>query len=89
MIFEHFLAGALLLGIGIVTMKYNYRLVGITGNLGFVEKWMGAGMTYFFFKLLSILTCIFGFLYMFGLSDAVLTWMLSPLTQFFPKNNRL
>ncbi|HEX7259575.1 MAG TPA: hypothetical protein VF272_01435 [Candidatus Saccharimonadia bacterium] len=89
MIFEHFLIGALLLGIGIATMKFNYQLVGITGYLGFVEKWLGAGSTYGFFKFLSILTCIFGFLYMFGLSDVVLELLLSPLTQFFPKNTGL
>ncbi len=87
MSFEHFVIGSLLVVFGFLALKYNFQLVNLTGNVGFVEQWLGAGSTYGFFKLLSIIICIVGFLYMFGLSNAVFGWLLSPLAQFFPKGN--
>jgi hypothetical protein len=84
---QAFFIGGFLLAFGILSLKFNYQLVGFTGNVGSIEKWLGSGSTYGFFKFISILLCIVGFLYMFGLSDAFFTWLFSPLEQFFPKNN--
>lgn len=83
MFFDHFILGATAIGLGIVMLKYNYQLVGFTGNIGAVEKYLGYGMTYAFFKIVAVFLCIGGFLYMFGLADPILRWMLSPLAIYF------
>ena len=84
MIFQHILLGIVLLALGVVSLKYNYQLVGYTGNVSWVEKYLGGGSTYAFFKIVSVLLCIGGFLYMTGLWDPLFAWMVSPLAGFFP-----
>lgn len=69
--------------IGVVTLKYNYQMVGMTGSVGFFEKTLGAGGTYGGFKLLSLIVIFFGFLYMTGLQEPILRILLSPLTNAF------
>jgi hypothetical protein len=83
MIIQHFLLGLVALGLGGVSLKYNYQLVGFTGHIGFVEKYLGYGSTYIFVKMMSVLVCIGGFMYMFGLFDPAINWLLSPLAVFF------
>ncbi len=85
MIITHILLGLLAVGIGVASLRYNYQLVGMTGNVGFFEKSIGAGGTYFGFKLLSLLLIIGGFFYMTGLQDAALRFLLSPFAQLFPR----
>jgi hypothetical protein len=79
-----FFYGLIAVGLGIVSLKYNYQLVGFTGHVDFVERYLGAGSTYAFFKFLSIALMIGGLLYMTGLGEPVLSWLLSPLAVFFP-----
>ncbi len=83
MIFQHLLLGLIAVVLGAAALKYNYQLAGFTGNIGFVERYLGYGSTYAFLKILSVFVCIGGFLYMFGLFGPIFTWLLSPLTQFF------
>jgi hypothetical protein len=82
-IFNHIILGLLAIGLGVVSLKYNYQLVGITGNVDFAERYIGAGGTYAFYKILSVIFVLGGFLYTTGLGDPVLRWLLSPLAQFF------
>jgi hypothetical protein len=82
-IFNHIVFGLLAIGLGVAGLKFNYQLVGFTGHVGFAERYLGAGGTYFFFKLLSIAIVIGGILYMTGLGEPVLAWLLSPLAQYF------
>jgi len=84
MFIQHFLLGLFLLAAGVVSLKFNYQLVGITGSISWVEKYLGGGSTYFFFKMLSIIACIVGSLYMTGLATPFFDWLLSPLAVFFP-----
>jgi len=79
--------GLLAVVVGVVSLKYNYQLVGMTGSVGFFEKVLGAGGTYFGFKLLSLIVIFFGFLYMTGLQGPVLNALLSPLIHMFHPNN--
>ncbi|HSX41448.1 MAG TPA: hypothetical protein VLF21_02340 [Candidatus Saccharimonadales bacterium] len=79
--------GLILLTYGVVSLKFNYTLVGFTGHIGFVEKYLGYGSTYAFMKFVSVLCCIAGFLAITGLYSPVVDWLLSPLAVFFPKNN--
>lgn len=80
-----FLLGLLAVGIGVITLKFNYQLVGITGHAGWIESRLGAGTTYFAYKMFSILLIIGGILYAFGLFDDLLYWALSPIADFLPK----
>ncbi len=82
-ILNHILLGLLLVVAGVVSLKYNFQLVGFTGHIDFFENHLGAGSTYFGLKLLSIAMVIGGLLYMTGLSQPVLTFLLSPLAVFF------
>lgn len=84
MFIQQFFIGLFLLVFGVVSLKFNYNLVGFTGHIGFIEKYLGYGSTYAFLKFVSVLCVIFGFLYMTGLSGPVLEWLFSPLAQFFP-----
>ena len=85
MLLAHIFYGIIAVALGTVSLKYNYQLVGFTGDVGFFEKTLGAAGTYAGFKLLSVFLIIGGLLYMTGLGDAVLTIILSPLASFFPK----
>ena len=83
--FQQIIFGLLAVGIGVVTLKYNYQIANFTGDIGFVERYLGAGSTYGFLKFLSVLLIIGGFLYMTGLANPILDWLLSPLGAFFPQ----
>lgn len=79
MILTHIIFGLIFVVLGALGLKYNYQLVGFTGEVGFIENKLGSGSTYGVFKLLSVLLCLGGFLYMTGLMDPILHWALSPL----------
>jgi hypothetical protein len=88
-IFQQIIFGLIATALGVFSLKYNYQLVGITGNVGFAERWLGAGSTYFFFKMLSVVLVIGGLLYATGLGVPVFKWLVSPLKVFFPQNTSL
>ena len=88
MIIQQVLLGLLLLAIGVVSLKYNYQLVRMTGNVSWAEQYLGAGGTYAFFKIVSVVLCLIGFLYMTGLWGGVFGWLVSPLARFFPHATR-
>ena len=83
MIFGHIFLGLLAVAFGAVSLKYNYRMVGFTGHIGFVEKYLGYGSTYAFLKFVSVIIVVGGFMYMFGLFDPVFNWLFSPLARLF------
>ena len=87
MVIGHFFVGLIVVALGAVGLKYNYQLVGFTGHIEWVEKYLGAGSTYFFMKLVAVAVCLGGFLYMFGLFNPVFGWLLSPLARFFHPSN--
>lgn len=75
--------GGLAVAAGTAAVKWNYQLANFTGSIGFVEKYLGAGSTYAFFKMLGVAVIIGGFLYMTGLHTPVLDWLLAPVASFF------
>ncbi len=68
---------------GVIGLKYNYQLVGFTGSIDFVEKYLGAGSTYAFLKFMALMLIVGGFVYMIGFGEPALRWLLSPLDLFF------
>jgi hypothetical protein len=83
MIFDHLLLGLVAVVLGAVALKYNYQLVGFTGHIEFVERYLGYGSTYAFVKMMSVVVILGGLMYMFGLFTPVFGWLLSPLARFF------
>ena len=73
------LISILLVVFGVLSLKYNFKLVGFTGRQDWIESKLGSGTTYFFFKMLSLLMIISGILYITGLGDPIVRWLLSPL----------
>lgn len=81
----HFFYGLLAVGIGTLTLKYNYQLVNLTGRQDWIESKLGSGSTYLAYKLLALLIVIFGILYAIGLDGPVLKALFSPLQGLFPQ----
>ena len=71
--------GIIVVAIGVVSLKYNFQVVGITGRQDWIERRLGGGSTYFAFKLFSVLAIFAGLIFMTGLSTPFFTWLLSPL----------
>jgi hypothetical protein len=86
-IFLQIVVGLGLTAIGVIALKFNYQLVGMTGNVGFAERYLGAGGTYSLYKIVGVILTIFGLVYATGLGAPVLTWLLSPVAKFFPGAN--
>ena len=77
------ITGIIMIALGVVSLKFNYQLVGFTGRQQWIESKIGPGMTYFAFKVFSIVLIIIGMLYATGLATPFFTWVFSPLTSVF------
>ena len=80
----HLAFGLLAITAGIVGLKYNFQLVGITGRLDWIESKLGSGSTYLAYKLLALLLVIGGALYATGLAGSVGNLFLNPIRSLFP-----
>jgi len=80
---NHILWGTASVVLGVISLKFNYQLVGFTGRQDWIEDKLGSGSTYFVFKLLSLLVIAFGILYATGLWESVGRVLFSPLTGLF------
>jgi len=79
----HFFIGILVTALGAVALRYNYQLVGITGRQDWIENKLGAGSTYWVFKLLALTVVVGGVLYATGFGNSVFNFLLSPLRGLF------
>jgi hypothetical protein len=84
MLIQHLLYGSLAIIIGVIAMIYNFKLVNLVGRQDWIENKLGAGTTYLVFQLLALVVIFGGILYLSGLGDRVLSWLLSPFTGVFP-----
>lgn len=84
-IISQIIIGSMVAGAGVAALKYNYELVGFTGHIDFVERYMGGGSTYLFVKMVSVLAILGGIIYILGLGDDMLSLILSPIINLFPK----
>lgn len=73
------LIGGLMIGGGVLLLKYNYQVANNL-RISFAEQHMGGGGSYLLWKIIAGLIIIAGFITMFGFHDNVIGWMLSPLT---------
>ena len=79
MAIQNFFAGLLAVVIGVVSLKYNYQLVGFTGRQDWIESKLGSGSTYLAYKMLSVLLVVGGLIFAVGLGSKVEGWLLAPL----------
>lgn len=79
----HILVGLIAAALGVLALKYNYQLVGITGNPDWIESKLGGGSTYFVYKIFALLLVLGGILYATGLIGPVLEVIFSPLKGVF------
>ena len=81
--FAHLIYGVIMIGLGVIGLKYNYQLVNMTGRQDWIESKLGGGSTYLAYKLFALLLVVFGLLLATGLADPVLTTLLGPLRGAF------
>ena len=79
------LIGQIILGLlmvvgAVLLLKYNYQ-VSNSLRISFAEQHMGPGGSYLLWKILAVVLVLAGFSVMFGISDNIIGWILSPLTR--------
>ena len=72
------LIGLFLIGLGIITAKYNHAVGQNLGTPSFVRKWFGPGREYAFYLLLSFIMILIGFAVTFGLFGMITNMFMSP-----------
>jgi hypothetical protein len=81
--FAHLIYGLIMIGLGIVGLKYNYQIVGFTGRQDWIESKLGSGSTYLGYKLFALLLIVIGFLLAVGLMNPVMNAIFGPLKGIF------
>jgi len=79
MVIANILLGLILIGVGIVLLKFNFRVSNMFSHNNVFERYMGSGATYFVMQVAAVLVIIVGFLLMSGLLDNLMGFLLSPL----------
>ena len=85
MIITNILFGLILVGVGVVMVKYNFRLTNLFSRYNWFERHLGSGSTYFVMQALAFFVIIYGTMLMLGLSDNFLSWVTSPLRNLFQR----
>ncbi len=64
------IAGPLIIAVGILLMKYTVQLTNITGRLSLAEKYLhGFGGTYAWWRILGLAGTIFGLMWLTGIVE--------------------
>ena len=84
MLLNRIIFGSLAIILGILALKYNFRLTNNLGRMDFLDNIVGTGRTYIVYKLLAVLLVFGGILYLTGFGPAIMEWLLSPLRSLFP-----
>jgi len=74
------LVGIIGIPLGVLMLKYNKQIKDFVGDIGWAEKHIGSGGTYFFLKIISLLISVLSFLYMVGTLQSVLGSFFAPIT---------
>ena len=81
---SHFFLGIFFIIIGVVMVKYNFKLVGITGRQDWIENVLGSGTTYLVFQVFAVGLVILGIALATGLGGNLGHLILDPLKSVFP-----
>ena len=83
----NFFTGLILVGIGTLTLVFNFQIVNTFGRQDWIERRLGGGTTFLFFKVISVLVVFVGLLFATGLGGSFFTWLLSPIAHILnPKS---
>ena len=77
--------GIVMIGLGILGLRYTFQLVNLTGSQDWIESKLGSGSTYGAYKIFSVALVAVGILEAIGLLHGVMNWLLTPLRSFFPQ----
>lgn len=79
MFITNFIFGLLVVGIGVLLLKFNFQVSNMFSHNNVFERYLGSGMTYVVMQIAAVFVIIFGFLMAFSLHDNLLRWITSPL----------
>jgi hypothetical protein len=82
--FSHFFLGLFFIVIGVIMVKYNFKLVGLTGRQDWIENVLGSGTTYLAFQVFAVGLVILGIVLATGLGGNLGHIILDPLKSLFP-----
>ncbi len=85
MLLQNVFYGLILIALGVVTLKYNFQIVNNTSRLEWIESKLGAGSTFWVYKLFSVALVFVGILVLTGLGTPFFRWLLSPLNSVFQR----
>lgn len=78
-IFGQIILGLIIIAAGVITLIRNYQVANSL-PLRWLEQKAGPGSSYTIWKFFSVLMVFIGFTVMFGFTDNVLGFLLSPVT---------
>ncbi len=64
-------------------VKYNFKLVGITGRQDWIESKLGSGSTYLAYQIFAVALVLIGIALISGLSNNLFNALLSPFKGLF------
>jgi hypothetical protein len=79
------LTGLLMVGLGVLGLRYTFQLLNFTGSQDWIESKLGSGSTLGAYKMLALLLVFIGILETVGLLHGVMNWLLTPLRGLFPQ----
>jgi hypothetical protein len=83
MIITNILFGLILIAVGTLMVKYNFRLTNMFSHYNWFERNLGSGSTYIVMQALAIFIIIYGTMTLAGFSDNFWAWVTSPLRGLF------
>jgi hypothetical protein len=75
--------GVIMVGLGVLAVKYTFQLVNMTGRQEWIENITGSGSTYGVFKLFGVALILIGLLVATGFGNEVLNFIFAPLRRIF------
>ena len=80
---SHFLLGLFLIACGVVMMKFNFKLVDITGRQDWIEDKLGSGTTYLAYQVFAVSLIIIDITLVSRLGSTLFSVILSPFKRLF------
>lgn len=87
MLIANFITGLLIISLGVLGLRFNFKIVNNFGRNNIFERKLGSGSTYMVFQLGAIAVVVAGLLTMFSLHDNILNFIFSPLIDTFRINS--
>jgi hypothetical protein len=81
--FSHLLIGLFMVAAGMAMIKFTFKVLNITGQQAWLERYTGSGSTYGMYKLFGVFLVIVGILFATGFGNNVIEFIFSPLKGIF------